>query len=111
MTDVDEFALPDFDELPEVPGLGLRHAWDVFGRDDTLGSINLVTPARVAAAAASVTTGEIISLDAPLNIPDPPLFGRRPYRHEIYALSRHEMDDRIEGFQPQGSTHAQCPSR
>ena len=49
--------LPDYDELPEVPGLGIRHAWDVFGRDDVLGSINLVTPERVARAAASVTTG------------------------------------------------------
>ena len=41
--------LPDYDDLPEVPGLGVRHAWDVFGRDDVLGSINLVTPERVGA--------------------------------------------------------------
>jgi hypothetical protein len=106
--------LPDYDELPEVPGLGLRHAWDVFGRDDVLGSINLVTPERVAAAVAAVRTGELFPLDLPLDVPDPPLFGRRPYRHEVFALDRHQMDDRLDDFHPQGSTqwdalgHVRC---
>jgi kynurenine formamidase len=106
--------LPDFDELPEIPGLGIRHAWDVWGRDDALGSINLVTPERVARAAASVRTGQMIRLDLPLDVPAPPLFGRRPYRHEVFALSRNEMDDRLDDFHPQGSTqwdalgHVRC---
>ena len=106
--------LPDYDALPEIEGLGLRHAWEVFGRDDVLGSINLVTPARVAAAAASVETGEIVSLDLPLDLPDPPLFGREPYEHHVRALNRHEMDDRLDSFHPQGSTqwdalsHVRC---
>jgi Putative cyclase len=107
-------ALPDYDELPEIEGLGVRHAWDVFGRDDVLGSINLVTPARVARAAASVTTGEMISLDLPLDLPNPPLFGRRPYAHHVRALNRNEMDDHLDDFHPQGSTqwdalnHVRC---
>ena len=42
-------------------------------------------------AAASVTTGELIPLDLPLDVPDPPLFGRRPYEHHVVALNRHEM--------------------
>ena len=106
--------LPDYDDLPEIPGLGVRHAWDVFGRDDVLGSINLVTPERVARAAASVTTGQLIPLDLPLNLPDPPLFDRRAYTHHIRALNRHEMDDHLDGFHPQGSTqwdalgHVRC---
>jgi kynurenine formamidase len=106
--------LPDYDDLPEIPGLGLRHAWDVFGRDDTLGSVNLVTPERVARAAASVTTGELITLGLPLDVPDPPLFGRLPYQHHIIALNRNEMDDHLDGFYPQGSTqwdalnHVRC---
>lgn len=106
--------LPDFDDLPEIPGLGLRHAWDVFGRDDVLGSVNLVTPERVALAAASVTTGEMLSLDLPLDLPDPALFGRETYRHSVFALNRNEMDDRLDGFHPQGSTqwdalnHVRC---
>jgi kynurenine formamidase len=106
--------LPTYDELPEIPGLDLRHAWDVFGRDDVLGSINLVTPERVARAAATVTTGELIPLDLPLDVPDPPLFGREAYRHHVRALNRHEMDDHLDGFHPQGSTqwdalgHVRC---
>ena len=106
--------LPDYDDLPEIAGLGVRHAWDVFGEDDVLGSINLVTPERVARAAASVTTGELIPLDLPLDVPDPPLFGRRPYEHHVVALNRHEMDDHLDDFHPQGSTqwdalsHVRC---
>jgi hypothetical protein len=106
--------LPTFDELPEIPGLQLRHAWEVYGPGDELGSINLVTPERVARAAGAVSTGELISLDLPLNVPDPPLFGRRAYEHVVVALSRNEMDDHLDGFHPQGSTqwdalnHVRC---
>ena len=106
--------LPDYDDLPLVPGLDVRHAWDVFGRDDVLGSINLVTAERVARAAAGVVTGELIPLDLPLDVPDPPLFGRHSYRHHVVALNRHEYDDHLDGFHQQGSTqwdalsHVRC---
>ncbi|MFV0259877.1 MAG: cyclase family protein [Acidimicrobiales bacterium] len=106
--------LPDYDDLPEIPGLGVRHAWDVFGRADRLGSINLVTDERVAAAARLVTTGERVSLDLPLDVPDPPLFGRRAYRRVAFRLNRNEMDDRLDDFHLQGSTqwdalsHVRC---
>jgi hypothetical protein len=106
--------LPDYDDLPHVPGLDVRHAWDVFGRDDVLGSINLVTPARIARAASEVRTGELIPLDLPLDVPDPPLFGRRPFAHHVVALNRHEYDDHLDDFHPQGSTqwdalsHVRC---
>jgi kynurenine formamidase len=106
--------LPDFDELPELEGLGLRHAWDVFGRDDVLGSMNNLSPEGVAAAARLVTTGEVVPLDLPLNLPNPPLFGRKAYDHVVFALNRHEMDDRLDGFHLQGSTqwdalnHVRC---
>jgi hypothetical protein len=106
--------LPDYDELPEMPGLELRHAWDVYGHDDTLGSINLVTAERVAAAASTIVTGELIPLDLPLDLPAPALFGRQAYRHRVVALNRNEMDDSLDAFHPQGSTqwdalnHVRC---
>ncbi|MCU1504183.1 MAG: hypothetical protein JWM12_3537 [Ilumatobacteraceae bacterium] len=106
--------LPDYDQLEEIPDLGVRHAWGVFGDDDRLGSINLVTPERVARAAALVTTGEMISLDLPLDVPSPALFGRGSYAHHVVALNRNEMDDHLDGFHPQGSTqwdalsHVRC---
>lgn len=99
-----DYDLPLFDELPLNDTLGLRYAWDVFGEDDNLGTINLLTPARVAAAAAEVRTGQMISLDLPLDLPSPPLFGRQPYRHEVFALSRNEMDDRLDNFHLQASS-------
>lgn len=92
----------------------MRHAWGEFGEHDVLGSINLLTPDRVVAAAANIRTGEMISLDLPLNLPDPPMFGRQHYRHEVFALNRNEMDDRLDNFYPQGSTqwdalgHVRC---
>jgi kynurenine formamidase len=106
--------LRSYDELPEVAGLGMRHAWEEFGPKDALGSINLLTPERVAAGATLVKSGEMISLDLPLNLPDPPMFGRGHYQHEIFALSRNEMDDRLDNFHPQASTqwdalgHVRC---
>jgi len=100
----DPIELPSYDELPELEGIGVRHAWDVWGREDELGSINLVTPERVARAAAGVRTGELVSLDLPLNLPDPPMFGRQAYVHDVFALSRNEMDDRLDAFHPQAST-------
>jgi kynurenine formamidase len=106
--------LPRYDDLPELPGLGLRHAWDVFGRDDRLGTINLLDRERVLAAVGLVRTGEVVSLDLRLDLPDPPLFGRKPYRHHVFALNRNEMDDRLDDFHLQGSTqwdalgHVRC---
>ena len=68
----------------------------------------------MARAAASVTTGQMIRLDLPLDVPDPPLFGRRAVQHHVVALNRHEMDDALDDFHPQGSTqwdalgHVRC---
>jgi kynurenine formamidase len=109
---VDE--LPAFADLPCIEELDLRHAWGVFGPDDRLGCINLLTPERVAAAALLVERGTMVSLDLPLDEPNPPLYGRLPYRHEVFALSRQEMDDRLDDFYPQASTqwdafgHVRC---
>jgi len=96
--------LPDYDSLPSLPGLDIRHAWGVYGDDDRLGSINHITPERVAAASSEVRTGEMFPLDLPMHLPDPPMFGRQPFVHTIFALNRHEMDDRLDGYHPQGST-------
>ena len=106
--------LPDFDDLPRLPGTGLRHAWDVFGREDVLGSMNLLTSDRTAAPARLVQSGQRISLDLPLDCPSPPLFGRQPFEHVVFPLNRNEMDDRVDNFHLQGSTqwdglnHVRC---
>ncbi len=96
--------LPDYDDLPELAGLGMRHAWDAFGRDDDLGSINLLTPDRVRAAARRVQTGQMVNLSLSLDEPDPPLFGRKPLAHDIYALDRNTLDDSVDSLFMQASS-------
>ena len=55
--------LPAFDELPIKPELPPRSAWGVFGEDDEIGTLNLLTPERVAAAAGLVKTGEVFPMN------------------------------------------------
>jgi kynurenine formamidase len=96
------------DNLPryrDLPALGEdRHAWDVWGRDDQLGTINLLTPERVRHAATLVRSGRMHNLSLPLDLPSPPLFGRQPYLHTIFDIDRNTRDDRLENFHPQASS-------
>lgn len=94
--------LPAFDELPVLAELGLRHSWDVLEPD--LGTLGLIGPEQVLAASRLVISGEVHSLNLPLDQPDPPLFGRDPLRHEIFEIDRNNLDDRLDSFHPQGSS-------
>lgn len=96
--------LPEYDELPMLARLELPHSWDVFGRGDAFGALNLLTPDVVAAALRSATTGVVVSLSLPTNQPDPPLFGRDPYTHRIFEVDRNTWDDRLDGYYPQSSS-------
>lgn len=93
-----------YDTLPLVPGLGLPHAWDVFGRADVLGSVNRLSADRVLAGVRQVRTGEVLALDLPVNFIDPPLFGRPPARHTIVSTSRNEFEDKLDDFHLQASS-------
>ncbi|MGH9844324.1 MAG: hypothetical protein ACREEM_36845, partial [Blastocatellia bacterium] len=55
--------LPDFAELPIKPEYPPHSAWGVFGDDDQIGTLNLLTPERVAAAARLVRRGEVFALN------------------------------------------------
>jgi len=77
-------------------------AWDYL--DPQLGSLELLTPDRVAAAAQLVRTGARFSLDLPVDEPDPPFFGREPVRHTVYDWADNVLDDRLDNYFPQGST-------
>ena len=75
---------PKFADLPKVPGTEERHAWDVWGRADNLGSLNRVGAGQIREAARLVTAGDIIPLTLPLNEPSPGIFpDRTPYRHVV----------------------------
>lgn len=75
---------PPFSSLPLDPNGPPGNAWGLYGKDDRLGALNLLTPAIVAAAAASeIKTGERVSLDWSLNNPSQPSFDRTPFESKL----------------------------
>ncbi len=88
--------VPDYDDLPFNEALGMRCAWGVFGADDQLGTLNHLGPEQRADAAALIQRGVAFNLSLPLNVPDPPLFRRKPYEHHIVPLGRNEQDDYVD---------------
>jgi kynurenine formamidase len=78
-------------------------AWGVFGDDDEIGTINLLTPERVVRAASLVRKGAVFSLNWDVELPGPPVLGREPLRHRYIELDP-GTDDVYERFYPQGSS-------
>ncbi|KAJ7612090.1 putative cyclase-domain-containing protein [Roridomyces roridus] len=76
-TDWTTASLPTFDDLPAFRGLP-GCAWSVWGDEDQLGTVNLLTDAVVKRAASEeIRTGKSVSLNWPLNFPNKPMFGRK----------------------------------
>ncbi|MEJ7584917.1 MAG: cyclase family protein [Acidimicrobiales bacterium] len=75
--------LPSYGALPVHDGAPARSAWGLWGQDDRLGCLNLLTADRAAAAARLVQRGAVFALDAELDVIDPPLFGRQPSVHTV----------------------------
>ena len=92
-----------FAELPAL-STGERHTWDLFGREDELGCMNFIDRATIVAAAREIKTGQVVSLNLPLNEPQPQFWAdRAPMRH-THVIRRNIRDDYVDGFQMQGST-------
>ena len=69
MTVIDESKLPDFDDLPGSEGFPKDTSWGLFGDSYELGTLNFLTPERVAEAAKLAKTGRRFNLSLPLNLP------------------------------------------
>jgi kynurenine formamidase len=96
--------LPSYRELPEVDG-GARSAWHLFGADDNVGLLNLVTPAKSAAAAGLVQRGAVFPLDIRSDFLIPPLFGRGADRRTTLVLrDGAALDDVHDNFYPQSGS-------
>lgn len=94
---------PTYDELAsaEPPG----SSWDVFGRDDQLGTVNFLTPDRVAAAARLVRTGRRYGLDHAVTAFEPyPTGTRHPLDHHVFANNEWHRDDWVDSFYLQSSS-------
>jgi hypothetical protein len=96
--------LPSFAELPAKPGKPARSAWGLWGDDDELGCLNLLTPERIAAAAKLVQKGAVFSLNLRIDQPDPPLYGRGRVKHTIVGEGGNGRDDYLDNFWPQAAS-------
>jgi kynurenine formamidase len=94
---------PFYRDLPRTADGRAAVAWDVFGPDDRVGTLNLLTPDRVREATALVRRGLVFPLNWSLQQPDPPMFGRRLLRHRLIHFAN-GMDDAYDDFYPQGSS-------
>lgn len=97
--------IPDFDALTLDPKGPPGNAWGLFGANDELGMLNLLTPETVAAAAKEIKTGVRFSLDLPLNQPEFPSFDRQPFKHEINQRGAgRNVNDDVLHFNTQSSS-------
>ncbi|WP_285680265.1 cyclase family protein [Actinoplanes sp. NBRC 103695] len=80
-------------------------SWSFFGADDRRGTINLLTPARVAAAAKLIRTGEQLGLDYAVNAFEPyPTGTRPPTQHHVFANNEFHRDDWLDSFYLQSTS-------
>lgn len=97
--------LPAYDDLPEGPSGG-RLAWHLFGADDQLGLLNLLTEERVREAASLVRAGKTFPLDHSLTYYRPAVnHDRATPTHRLLAMKGgYAFDDVLDGFYPQGGS-------
>src|ERR1017187_8472013 len=100
--------LPTYEELPPALGGG-RSAWGLFGSDDSIGRLNLLTPEGVLDAVRLVSKGKVFALNAPINAFDPPLdVTRSRTRHRVLrgesSRGVEDLDDVLDDYFPQISS-------
>ncbi|CAK7240666.1 MAG: hypothetical protein STHCBS139747_002112 [Sporothrix thermara] len=101
---------PPFDSLPLDPNGPPGNAWGLYGDNDCLGALNMLTPALVTSVARQeIRTGERVSLDWSLNKPSHPSFNRPPLewkrimKKDVNGNDRTVNDDYL-AFNTQGSS-------
>lgn len=97
--------LPDYDDLP-LRG-GRRASWDIWPEPDGrfFGSLNLLTPERIVGAAGLIREGRVFPMNWSMGLPDPPLFGRQAFGHEVTGGGTSTShDDVLHGWNTQSSS-------
>jgi kynurenine formamidase len=95
--------LPSYKELLTREGAPPGSAWGLFGADDQVGCVNLMTPEKAVEAARLVRTGKSFALNWEFELPNPALFRRGNLRHTITGQGA-GRDDIIDNFYPQASS-------
>jgi kynurenine formamidase len=96
--------LPRYDELPIRDGLPPGSSWGLWGDDDEVGTINLLTPERIQRALALPSRGAVFPLNWALEEPSPPFYGRGALEHNIERPFDPCLDDSLDNFYPQSSS-------
>jgi kynurenine formamidase len=97
--------LPAYRDLPRRAGLPA--SWGLWDDPDgdLYGTLNLLTAERVAAGARLVRRGAVFALNWSMGLPDPPLFGRQPFGHEVTGGGTSTShDDVLHGWNTQSSS-------
>ena len=113
--------LPDYRDLPVRVGAPPGSSWGLWGDDDELGTLNLLTDERRLAAAAEIRRGAVFPLGLPLEELDTGVGWRTRPRHEFLRIGHHDhghrpgtvdgppagpadRDDYVDGLWLQGSS-------
>jgi len=102
--------LPRYRDLPRTAE-GAPIAWGLWGDDDDLGLMNLLTPEKAIEGARAVRTGRVFPFDIPLGTIDPPFFGRGRTEHvtEGHLGATEEepslgLDDKLDNYYLQSAS-------
>lgn len=82
---------PTFSELQLDPSHPPHSAWGLYGPDDELGTLNLLTPERTVAAAKEIRSGIRVGLNWPLEQMEFTGGFREIMKHEIFQIG-HNMN-------------------
>ena len=97
--------LPKYEDLPVSSGAPPNSSWGLWGSQDQLGCLNLLSPQCVLEAATTVSQGQVFSLNASLELFEQPLFGRPKLEHHVTELDRGLVrDETLSMFNTQCST-------
>jgi kynurenine formamidase len=96
-------SLPSYRDLPKRNDLPASWGLMGAGGPDHFGCLNLLTAEKLVAAARLVERGAVFALNWSADLPDPPMFGRSKYTHEVLDLSAGH-DDVLHGWNTQSSS-------
>ena len=99
---IDFKKLPKFADLPVKAGAPADSTWGLWGEDDELGCVNMLSAEGIAKAAKLVKRGKMFRLDTPINYANPPLFGRSRAHHQVVRFEQFlAQDDTLDGYNTQ----------
>ena len=89
--------LPAYERLPVDPAHPAGSSWGVWGDDDELGTLNLLSDDATRRAAHGVRSGAVFPLQLPLHEPRPGVVWRREPVHRVLRVGHEGRDDPTAG--------------